>query len=107
MRFQGQVSVFWPAAPESLTGANAPCFQCMLPDAPAADDTPSCAVAGVLGVMPGIVGTLQACEALKLVLGVGQPLLGRLLMFDALAMDFRQTRIQRRPDCASCGQSQA
>ena len=107
MRFQGQVAVFWPAAPETLVTSSAPCLMCMLPEAPAADDAPACAVAGVLGVVPGIVGSLQASEALKLVLGLGQPLLGRLLMFDALAMDFRQARIRRRPDCPCCGKIQA
>ena len=69
----------------------------MFPQAPAAQDAPSCAEAGVLGVLPGITGTLQACEALKLVLGIGQPLTGRLLMFDALNMDFRQATLKSRP----------
>jgi molybdopterin/thiamine biosynthesis adenylyltransferase/rhodanese-related sulfurtransferase len=102
MRFQGQVSVFWPAAPGTLSSHASPCFQCMFPDAVAAQDAPGCAEAGVLGILPGIVGTLQASEALKLVLGIGQPLLGRLLMFDALNMDFRQTRIKPRASCPCC-----
>ena len=103
MRFQGQVSVFWPGAPGQATGETPPCFRCMVPQAPSAQDTPGCAVAGVLGVLPGIVGALQANEALKLALGIGQPLTGRLLMFDALVMDFRQARVKRLPACPACG----
>lgn len=105
MRFQGQVSVFWPGRPEPQAEspvAQAPCFRCMLPDPPSAADAPSCAEAGVLGVLPGIVGTLQAGEALKLALGIGQPLVGRLLMLDALGMEFRQARIAADPDCPVC-----
>ncbi len=101
MRFQGQVSVFWPGG--ASPGEAWPCFQCAFPQAPAEEDVPSCAVAGVLGVLPGITGTLQANEALKLALGVGQPLTGRLLMFDALNMDFRQATLKSRPDCPACG----
>jgi molybdopterin/thiamine biosynthesis adenylyltransferase/rhodanese-related sulfurtransferase len=101
MRFQGQVSVFWPARPEGEVGA-APCFRCLFPQAPAAVDAPSCAEAGVLGVLPGIVGTLQASEALKLALGIGQSLTGRLLLIDALNLEFRQARIAADPDCAVC-----
>ena len=101
MRFQGQVSVFWPGG--ASPGESWPCFQCAFPQAPAAADAPSCAEAGVLGVLPGITGTLQANEALKLVLGIGQPLTGRLLMFDALNMDFRQATLISRPDCPACG----
>ena len=93
MRFQGQVSVF----------QSAPCFRCMMPEAPSSDEAPGCAEAGVLGVLPGIVGTLQANEALKLALGIGKPLLGKLLMIDALNMDFRQARISPNPDCRVCG----
>lgn len=104
MRFQGQVSVFWPGAPRQQANSTPPCFRCMLPDAPSARDTPGCAVAGVLGVLPGIVGTLQASEALKLVLGIGRPLTGRLLMFDALLMDFRQAAVKSRPGCPACGE---
>jgi len=105
MRFQGQVSVFWPSRPQPLAGSApgpAPCFSCMLPKPPAAADTPSCAEAGVLGVLPGIVGTLQASEALKLALGIGQPLIGRLLMLDALNLEFREARIASDPACAVC-----
>jgi len=101
MRFQGQVSVFWPGG--ASPGQSWPCFQCTFPQAPAAADVPSCAVAGVLGVLPGITGTLQANEALKLALGIGQPLTGRLLMFDALNMDFQQATLKSRSDCPACG----
>jgi molybdopterin/thiamine biosynthesis adenylyltransferase len=100
MRFQGQVTVFWPGGPSP--GESWPCFKCAFPHAPPAADTPSCTEAGVLGVLPGITGTLQACEALKLVLGIGQPLTGRLLIFDALNMDFRQTKLKSRSDCPVC-----
>ncbi len=101
MRFQGQVSVFWPGG--ASPGESWPCFQCAFPQAPAEADAPSCTEAGVLGVLPGITGTLQACEALKLVLEIGQPLTGRLLIFDALNMDFRQAKLKARSACPSCG----
>lgn len=100
MRFQGQVSVFWPARQKA---AETPCFRCLFPREPSAGDAPGCAEAGVLGVLPGIVGTLQATEALKLVLGMGEPLLGRLLMIDALTMEFRKMRLPRDPECRACG----
>jgi molybdopterin/thiamine biosynthesis adenylyltransferase/rhodanese-related sulfurtransferase len=100
MRFQGQVSVLWPAS--GGAGA-APCFRCLMPQEPAAGEAPGCAEAGVLGVLPGIVGTLQANEALKLALDIGQPLIGSLLMIDALNMEFRKMRIPANPDCPSCG----
>jgi len=99
MRFQGQVSVFWPASGEPEP---TPCFRCMVPQEPPAGDAPGCAEAGVLGVMPGIVGTLQANEALKLALGIGLPLIGRLLMIDALNTEFRKMRIPANPDCPVC-----
>jgi molybdopterin/thiamine biosynthesis adenylyltransferase/rhodanese-related sulfurtransferase len=105
MRFQGQVSVFWPDAPGHAPETRPPCFRCMIPQAPSAQDTPGCAVAGVLGVLPGIVGTLQATEALKLALNIGRPLIGRLLMFDALQMDFRDARVKRLPNCPACARA--
>jgi len=98
MRFQGQVSVFWPGR-----DASAPCFRCLLPEPPAPGAAPSCAEAGVLGVVPGIVGALQAAETLKILLGAGALLTGRLLLVDALAMDFREMRITRRAGCTACG----
>ena len=99
MRFQGQVSVFWPACRGSDA---APCFRCMMPQEPAAGDAPGCAEAGVLGILPGIIGTLQANEALKLALEIGQPLIGSLLMIDALNMEFRKMRVAANPDCPAC-----
>ena len=103
MRFQGQVSVFWPA---HGPGA-APCLHCLLPPDATVQAPPSCAEAGVLGVLPGIVGTLQATETLKLLLGVGAPLVGRLLMVDALTMAFREARIRPGPACPVCGSGHA
>jgi molybdopterin/thiamine biosynthesis adenylyltransferase/rhodanese-related sulfurtransferase len=99
MRFQGQVSVFCAGGMDG----SVPCFRCLMPRSPAPEDIPGCSDAGVLGVMPGIVGTLQANEAIKLVLGVGRSLAGRLLMIDALNMQFHETRIRRNPDCPACG----
>ena len=94
-RFEGQASVF--AAP------GGPCYRCLHPEPPPPGLVPSCAEAGVLGVLPGIIGTIQATEALKLVLGVGEPLVGRFLMFDALKMRFREIRLAKDPDCPICG----
>ncbi|KRE89094.1 molybdopterin biosynthesis protein MoeB [Frateuria sp. Soil773] len=96
-RFRGQVSVFDPRR------ADSPCYRCLFPEPPAAADAPNCSEAGVLGVLPGTVGLLQATEALKLVLGLGEPLVGRLLDFDALAMRFRESRLPRDPACPGCG----
>ncbi|MEE4219160.1 MAG: molybdopterin-synthase adenylyltransferase MoeB [Xanthomonadales bacterium] len=98
MAFQGQVSVFWPAGKPG----SAPCLHCLLPESANTVEAPSCAEAGVLGVMPGIVGTLQATETLKLLLGVGDPLIGQLLMIDALTMDFHKTRIKPSDTCPVC-----
>ena len=100
MRFQGQVAVFWPAA-KSLPGSS--CFQCLMPWPPAAGEAPGCAEAGVLGVLPGIVGALQASEALKLALDIGRPLVGELLMVDALTMEFRKMLIPVNRSCSCCG----
>ncbi|GGA03840.1 molybdopterin-synthase adenylyltransferase MoeB [Dyella caseinilytica] len=95
-RFTGQVSVFDPRR------ADSPCYRCLFPEPPAAEDAPNCSEAGVLGVLPGIVGLLQATEALKLILGIGEPLVGRLLSFDTLGMHFRETRLPRDPACPGC-----
>ncbi|MFN8614255.1 MAG: molybdopterin-synthase adenylyltransferase MoeB [Vulcanimicrobiota bacterium] len=97
-RFEGQVSVFHPAA-------GAPCYRCLYPEPPPPGMVPSCAEGGVLGVLPGVVGTLQATEILKLILGAGECLRGRLLLFDALAMSFRELKIGRDPACPLCGPS--
>jgi molybdopterin/thiamine biosynthesis adenylyltransferase/rhodanese-related sulfurtransferase len=94
-RFEGQVTVFKPG--------DGPCYRCLYASPPPPELAPSCSEGGVLGVLPGIVGTLQTNEALKLALGVGEPLIGRLLLFDALATDFQEVHIVRNPDCPVCG----
>lgn len=100
--FEGQVTVYHPGAPEENI-AQGPCYRCLYPDPPPPGEVPSCAEAGVLGVLPGIVGSIQAVEAIKLVLGKGEPLIGRLLTFDALEMSFRTLNIRRNPACPVCG----
>lgn len=95
-RFEGQLSVFAP----HLGG---PCYRCMLPQPPDPGTVPSCAEAGVLGVLPGILGSLQAMEAIKLLLGAGEPPLGRLLHYDALQTKFREFNLRRDPECPLCG----
>lgn len=97
-RFEGQVSVFDAGRQRGI----APCYRCLFPEPPSAADAPNCSEAGVLGVLPGIVGLLQATEALKLLLGIGQPLTGRLLHVEALGMHFRETRLPADPACARC-----
>jgi adenylyltransferase/sulfurtransferase len=94
-RFEGQAAVF--AAP------GGPCYRCLHPEPPPDGLVPSCAEAGVLGVLPGVIGTIQATEAIKLILGVGEPLIGRFLIYDALKMRFRELKLQRDPDCPICG----
>jgi sulfur-carrier protein adenylyltransferase/sulfurtransferase len=94
-RFEGQVAVFHPG--------HGPCYRCLYPEPPPPELAPSCADAGVLGVLPGVIGVLQATEALKLLLGVGEPLIGRSLRFDALAGRFRELRYAADPHCACCG----
>ena len=94
-RFDGQVSIF--------ATKNGPCYRCLYPEPPPPGLVPSCAEGGVLGVLPGVVGTIQATEAIKLILGVGDPLIGRLLLFDALQMKFRTLKLQRDKDCPVCG----
>ena len=95
-RFDGQTTVFAP----HLGG---PCYRCLFPEPPPPGAVPSCAQAGVLGVLPGIIGTIQATEAIKLILGIGEPLVGRLLHFDALKMKFREFNLRRDPECSVCG----
>jgi adenylyltransferase/sulfurtransferase len=94
-RFEGQVSVF--SAP------GGPCYRCLYADPPPPGLVPSCAEGGVLGVLPGIVGTIQAAETVKLILGIGEPLVGRLLLLDALTMKTRELRLRRNPECPVCG----
>ena len=95
-RFEGQVTVFKPGA--------GPCYRCLFPAPPPPELAPSCAEGGVLGVLPGVIGSLQTNEALKLALGIGEPLVGRLLLFDALAAEFTEVSIRRDPDCPVCGE---
>jgi molybdopterin/thiamine biosynthesis adenylyltransferase/rhodanese-related sulfurtransferase len=97
-RFEGQASVFAP----HLGG---PCYRCLFPEPPPPGAAPSCAEAGVLGVLPGIIGLVQATEALKLIVGEGEPLIGRLLLFDALKMKFREFKLRRDPECPVCGEN--
>ena len=98
-RFTGQVAVF----DAGRQRGSAPCYRCLFPEPPGADAAPNCAEAGVLGVLPGLVGLLQATEALKLLLGIGDPLIGRMLTVDALAMRFRTLALPVDPDCPGCG----
>ncbi|MEI6561887.1 MAG: molybdopterin-synthase adenylyltransferase MoeB [Verrucomicrobiota bacterium] len=97
LRFDGQCSVFAP----HLGG---PCYRCMLPEPPPAGSVPACAEGGVLGVLPGIIGTMQAIEAIKLILGIGEPLVGRLIHFDALKFKFREFQLRKDPRCPVCGE---
>jgi adenylyltransferase/sulfurtransferase len=94
-QFDGQVTVFKPK--------EGPCYRCLFPAPPPAGAVPNCAEAGVFGVLPGIIGSIQAVEVLKLILGEGDPLIGRLLIFDALAMEFSEVKIRRDPGCPVCG----
>jgi sulfur-carrier protein adenylyltransferase/sulfurtransferase len=95
-RFEGQITVF--GAP------GGPCYRCLYPEPPPPGLVPSCAEGGVLGVLPGIVGTIQAAETLKLIIGKGEPLIGRLLLFDALGMRFRELKLRKNPECPVCGE---
>ena len=95
-RFEGQASVF--------DVRRGPCYRCLYPEPPPAGLVPSCAEGGVLGVLPGVIGTIQAVETLKLLLGIGSPLVGRLLIFDALAMTFRELSLRKDPACPLCGE---
>jgi sulfur-carrier protein adenylyltransferase/sulfurtransferase len=96
-RFEGQTTVFKPH--------DGPCYRCLFPQPPPPELAPSCAEGGVLGVLPGIVGSLQANEAIKLALGIGEPLVGRLLLFDALSTTFTEIALRRDPDCPVCGET--
>ncbi|MFN8496456.1 MAG: molybdopterin-synthase adenylyltransferase MoeB [Anaerolineae bacterium] len=94
-RFEGQASVFY--------AKEGPCYRCLYPDPPPPGEVPSCAEGGVLGILPGLLGTIQATEVIKLILGIGEPLIGRLLLFDALSMNTRTVRLRKNPDCPICG----
>jgi molybdopterin/thiamine biosynthesis adenylyltransferase/rhodanese-related sulfurtransferase len=105
-RFDGQVTTFWTSPPSSVKtthGGKGPCYRCLYPEPPPAHLAPSCAEAGVLGILPGVVGTIQATEAIKILLGVGDPLVGRLLTYDSLKMQFRTLKLRRDKDCPVCG----
>ncbi len=95
-RFEGQVSVF--------ATDDGPCYRCLYPEPPPPGLVPSCAEGGVLGILPGIIGTIQANETVKLIIGKGEPLIGRLLLFDALKTKFRELKLRKNPDCPVCGQ---
>jgi adenylyltransferase/sulfurtransferase len=94
-RFDGQASVFYPG--------RGPCYRCLYPEPPPPGEVPSCAEGGVLGILPGLIGCIQATEAVKLLLGQGAPLIGRLLLYDALQMSFREFKVRRNPKCPACG----
>jgi adenylyltransferase/sulfurtransferase len=94
-RFEGQASVF--------ATKNGPCYRCLYPEPPPPGLVPSCAEGGVLGVLPGVIGTIQATEAVKLIMGIGEPLIGRFLIYDALRMKFRELKLKKDPDCPVCG----
>jgi adenylyltransferase/sulfurtransferase len=96
-QFEGQVSVFGTE--------NGPCYRCLFPEPPEPGTVPSCAEAGVLGVLPGVIGTLQATEVIKQITGIGQPLVGRLLNYDALAMQFSEVKFMKDPSCPCCGEN--
>jgi adenylyltransferase/sulfurtransferase len=95
-RFEGQVSVFF--------AEEGPCYRCLFPEPPPPGLVPSCAEGGVLGILPGTVGALQATEAIKLILGIGEPMIGRLLLYDAVNMEFNEVRLRKNPNCPVCGE---
>jgi adenylyltransferase/sulfurtransferase len=98
-RFDGQASVFWPTAP----GADAPCYRCLYPEPPPPGMVPSCAEGGVLGVLCASIGSIQTNEALKLLMGIGEPLVGTLMVYDALEMEYRKIKVRKDPECPLCG----
>jgi adenylyltransferase/sulfurtransferase len=100
-RFDGQASVFWAAAP----GGTSPCYRCLYPEPPPPGMVPSCAEGGVLGVLCASIGAIQVNEAIKLITGIGTPLLGKLVVFDALEMEYRKLSVRKDPDCAICGEN--
>ena len=96
-RFEGQASVFY--------AEEGPCYRCLYPEPPPPGLVPSCAEGGVLGILPGAIGTIQATETVKLILGIGEPLIGRLLLYDALGMSFREMKLRKDPNCPICGEN--
>jgi adenylyltransferase/sulfurtransferase len=97
-RFEGQATVFAPQQ-------GGPCYRCLYPEPPPPGLVPSCAEGGVLGVLPGVIGTIQATETIKLLTGIGEPLIGRLMLYDALSMRFRELKLRRNPNCPVCGEN--
>src|SRR5205814_2336353 len=95
-RFEGQATIF--------ATEDGPCYRCLYPEPPPPGLVPSCAEGGVLGILPGTVGLIQATEAVELILGIGEPLIGRLLLYDALAMKFRELKLRKNPECPVCGE---
>jgi sulfur-carrier protein adenylyltransferase/sulfurtransferase len=105
-RFEGQVTVFAPKTLQQTVAKSigvGPCYRCLFPQPPPPELAPSCAEGGVLGVLPGVIGSIQGAETLKLVLGIGEPLIGRLLLYDALAAAFDEVAVRRDPSCPVCG----
>lgn len=100
-RFDGQASVFWP----TLEGAEAPCYRCLYPEPPPPGMVPSCAEGGVLGVLCASIGSIQVNEAIKLLAGIGEPLVGKLMIYDALEMEYRKLKVRKDPNCALCGEN--
>ncbi|MDP9497709.1 MAG: adenylyltransferase/sulfurtransferase MoeZ [Actinomycetota bacterium] len=100
-RFDGQASVFWPTAP----GGTAPCYRCLYPEPPPPGMVPSCAEGGVLGVLCASIGAIQGTEAVKLLMGIGEPLVGSLMVYDALEMEYRKIRVRKDPECPLCGKN--
>jgi molybdopterin/thiamine biosynthesis adenylyltransferase/rhodanese-related sulfurtransferase len=100
-RFDGQASVFWP----TLEGAEAPCYRCLYPEPPPPGMVPSCAEGGVLGVLCASIGSIQVNEAIKLLTGIGDPLVGKLMIYDALEMEYRKLKVRKDPNCALCGEN--
>jgi molybdopterin/thiamine biosynthesis adenylyltransferase/rhodanese-related sulfurtransferase len=98
-RFDGQASVFWPTAP----GVDAPCYRCLYPEPPPPGMVPSCAEGGVLGVLCASIGSIQTNEAIKLLMGIGEPLVGKLVVYDALEMEYRKIKVRKDPECPLCG----
>jgi adenylyltransferase/sulfurtransferase len=103
-RFEGMITVFAPHLPNpERAGEHGPCYRCMYPEPPDPGSVPSCAEGGVIGVLPGIIGTLQANEVIKLILGIGKPAIGKLTTFSALDLEFKTFKLRRDPACPVCG----
>ncbi len=102
-RFDGQASVFWPTLSIDGKSADAPCYRCLYPEPPPPGMVPSCAEGGVLGVLCAAIGSIQVNEAIKLLTGIGEPLVGRLMIYDALEMEYRKLKVRKDPNCALCG----